>query len=419
MAASAVPGRPQHEQAPRDGPPAGLSARNHSNGLALALACALGLLVALGGCSSVPLQGSTATGQAPVNGASGCYAPPPNTRAAYNRTYRVLGRSYTPLASASGYEAQGQASWYGWESGSTTSMGDRFNPRAFTAASRTLPLPTCVQVTNLANGRSALVLVNDRGPFVDSRIMDLSYGAAQALGITRTGTARVRIVALADHGPPAPAQGAPAAPVSPAAPPMDAAAQPETFAPAPIAVAQAGAVNAPGIESRPLPPLQDANSGSVTSPSETSADAPSAALAASAATPANATAGSSATSATATATAASTMAAAGRATRLASPPVSMSTSTPAPAPQTLAPPLPGVPQAYLQTGAFALRANAEAERAQLQAAGIGPVLVVPASQHGAVLYRVQIGPLPGQAPDTALLHKLRLLGLSAYAVVQQ
>ena len=409
MAVSAVPGRPQHEQAPGDGPPAGLSARHHRNGLALA--CAVGLLLALGGCSSVPLQSST--GQAPVNGASGCYAPPPNTRAAYNRTYRVLGRSYTPLASASGYEAQGEASWYGWESGSTTSMGDRFNPRAFTAASRTLPLLTCVQVTNLANGRSALVLVNDRGPFVDSRIMDLSYGAAQALGITRTGTARVRIVALAGNGPPAPVQGAPAAPVSPVAPQMDAAAQPETFAPAPIAVAQAGAVNAPGIESQPLPPLQGANSGSEASPSETSAGTPSAAptaLAASAA--ANATAGSSAASTAVT----STMAAASS-TRLTPQPAPL--STPAPTLQTLAPQLPGAPQAYLQTGAFALQANAEAERAQLLAAGLGPVLVVPGTLHGAVFYRVQIGPLPGNAPDTALLHKLRLLGLSAYAVVQQ
>lgn len=418
MAVSAVPGRPQHEQAPGDGPPAGLSARHHSNGLALA--CAVGLLLALGGCSSVPLQSST--GQAPVNGASGCYAPPPNTRAAYNRTYRVLGRSYTPLASASGYEAQGLASWYGWESGSTTSMGDRFNPRAFTAASRTLPLPTCVQVTNLANGRSALVLVNDRGPFVDSRIMDLSYGAAQALGITRTGTARVRIVALAGNGPPAPAQGAPAAPVSPGAPQMDAAAQPETFAPAPIAVAQAGAVNAPGIESQPLPPLQGANSGSTASASETKTGVSSAApagLAASAAVAASPTLAPNSSGAPAAASAAvtSTMAVAASPAELAPPPPRMSAS--APTLQTLAPQLPGAPRAYLQTGAFALQANAEAERAQLQAAGIGPVLVVPGILHGAVVYRVQIGPLPGHAPDTALLHKLRLLGLSAYAVVQQ
>ncbi|NNM63701.1 MAG: septal ring lytic transglycosylase RlpA family protein [Burkholderiales bacterium] len=379
----------------------------------LGLVPLLAVLFAMGGCSSVPLRSQGTEGQAPVNGEGGCHAPPPNTRAAYNRTYRVLGRSYTPLASASGYEAQGQASWYGWESGSTTSMGDRFNPRAFTAASRTLPLPTCVQVTNLANGRSALVLVNDRGPFVDSRIMDLSYGAAQALGITRTGTAQVRIVALAGNRPPAPAQGAPAAPVSTVAPQMDAAAQPETFAPAPIAVAQAGAVNAPGIESRPLPPLPGANSGSEASPSETLAGTPAAAPAALAASAAaNATAGASTASAAVT----STMAAASS-SRLAPQPAPL--STPAPTPQTLAPQLPGAPQAYLQTGAFALQANAEAERAQLQAAGIGPVLVVPGILHGAVVYRVQIGPLPGHAPDTALLHKLRLLGLNAYAVVQQ
>ncbi|MDE1951295.1 MAG: SPOR domain-containing protein [Betaproteobacteria bacterium] len=111
------------------------------------------------------------------------------------------------------------------------------------------------------------------------------------------------------------------------------------------------------------------------------------------------------------------MAVAASPAELAPPPPRMSAS--APTLQTLAPQLPGAPRAYLQTGAFALQANAEAERAQLQAAGIGPVLVVPGILHGAVVYRVQIGPLPGHAPDTALLHKLRLLGLSAYAVVQQ
>jgi rare lipoprotein A len=76
-------------------------------------------------------------------------------------------------------------------------MGTPFRPRAYTAASRDLPLPICARVTNLSNGRSIVVLVNDRGPFVDGRSMDLSYGAASALGMTRQGTAAVQIVALA------------------------------------------------------------------------------------------------------------------------------------------------------------------------------------------------------------------------------
>lgn len=112
----------------------------------------------------------------------------------YNRPYRVKGKTYYPLKSAKGYRAQGVASWYGWESGNRTATGARFNPGALTAAHRTLPLPSRVRVTNLANKRSVEVTVNDRGPFVKNRLIDLSYGAAKALGIK--GTARVEIVAL-------------------------------------------------------------------------------------------------------------------------------------------------------------------------------------------------------------------------------
>ncbi|SCC91469.1 putative rare lipoprotein A [Thiomonas sp. X19] len=364
----------------------------------------LAVLFAMGGCSSVPLSSQGTEGQAPVNGESGCHAPPPNTRAAYNRTYRVLGRSYTPLRSASGYEAQGKASWYGWESGSTTSMGDRFNPRAFTAASRTLPLPTCVQVTNLANGRSALVMVNDRGPFVDSRIMDLSYGAAQALGITRTGTAQVRIVALAGNVPPAtpsPASGAPATPATPQPGPSPMPANPalpEQFAPAPaVAVAQTGAVQDAGIVTQPLPPLQMAAVDSPTSPNPADGGVPPA--------PVQLATGFSATPVSST--------------QPAPPALAGPAPMPASAPQELAPQLPGSPQTYLQTGAFALQANAQAERARLMAAGVGPVIIVPGTIHGAVFYRVQIGPLASSQPDAALQSKLGSLGLNTYTLVQQ
>ncbi|MCX8048587.1 MAG: septal ring lytic transglycosylase RlpA family protein [Methylohalobius sp.] len=103
--------------------------------------------------------------------------------AAYNRPYRVNGYTYYPLKSARGYRERGIASWYGWESGDRTAMGTRFNPRALTAAHRTLPLPSRVKVTNLKNKRSIIVTVNDRGPFVRGRLIDLSYGAAKALRI--------------------------------------------------------------------------------------------------------------------------------------------------------------------------------------------------------------------------------------------
>ncbi len=156
--------------------------------------------LALGGCAGVAPP-PPATGASSSSSAT-CAMPAPNLRAAYNRPYQTHGRHYAPLTSSTGYAVRGMASWYGWESGSTTAMGTPFRPRAFSAASSDLPLPTCARVTNLSNGRSIVVLINDRGPFVDGRIMDLSYGAANALGMTGQGTAPVQIVALPPAAPP-------------------------------------------------------------------------------------------------------------------------------------------------------------------------------------------------------------------------
>ena len=115
-------------------------------------------------------------------------------KAAYNRPYRVGSRTYYPMASARNYRERGRASWYGWESGDRTATGSRFDPRKLTAAHRTLPLPTRVRVTNLDNKRSVDVLVNDRGPFVNGRLIDLSQAAAKALEIR--GTAHVEVSAI-------------------------------------------------------------------------------------------------------------------------------------------------------------------------------------------------------------------------------
>ena len=112
-------------------------------------------------------------------------------KAAYNRPYKVKGKTYYPMASAAGYSEQGIASWYGYESGNRTAMGTRFNPQGNTAAHKTLPLPSKVRVTNLHNGRSIIVLVNDRGPFKNNRLIDLSHGAAKKLGLQ--GLAKVKI----------------------------------------------------------------------------------------------------------------------------------------------------------------------------------------------------------------------------------
>lgn len=116
---------------------------------------------------------------------------PSGHKAAYNKPYRVKGRTYYPMASAIGYSESGIASWYGSESGNRTAMGTPFKPHGLTAAHKTLPLPCKVRVTNLHNGRSIVVLVNDRGPFKRHRLIDLSHGAAKKIGIN--GLARVKI----------------------------------------------------------------------------------------------------------------------------------------------------------------------------------------------------------------------------------
>ena len=121
--------------------------------------------------------------------------------------YTVKGRQYVPmsLASAQTYEETGLASWYGEETrrqpgGHMTANGELFNPNALTAAHKYLPLPIHVQVTNLENGRSIIVRVNDRGPFPSDhnpdsgkRIIDLSRGAAEQLGFAEQGTAKVHV----------------------------------------------------------------------------------------------------------------------------------------------------------------------------------------------------------------------------------
>ncbi len=112
-------------------------------------------------------------------------------------TYQVNGKTYDVLTSATGYHQQGIASWYGTKfHEKRTSSGETYDMYALTAAHKTLPLPTYVRVKNLDNGRETVVKVNDRGPFHDDRIIDLSYGAAVKLGMLPNGTASVEIEAI-------------------------------------------------------------------------------------------------------------------------------------------------------------------------------------------------------------------------------
>ncbi len=111
--------------------------------------------------------------------------------------YEVNGRRYYPLKSSLGFVERGVASWYGgYFHGRRTSSGETYDMYQMTAAHRILPLPTYVLVTNLENGRKVILKVNDRGPFIDDRVIDLSYAAAQKLDIAWLGTARVEVRAI-------------------------------------------------------------------------------------------------------------------------------------------------------------------------------------------------------------------------------
>jgi len=126
----------------------------------------------------------------------------PRSRYGNPDSYEVDGRRYQVLESADGFVQRGIASWYGKKfHGKRTSSGEPYDMYAMTAAHKTLPLPSYVTVKNLRNGREVTVKVNDRGPFVDNRIIDLSYAAAAKLGMLNTGTAPVEIRLAGSNGP--------------------------------------------------------------------------------------------------------------------------------------------------------------------------------------------------------------------------
>lgn len=125
---------------------------------------------------------------------AGCATTRPVTDGAVKigKPYSIAGRTYVPRDDRH-YDKVGFASWYGPGQGKYTANGERFDMDAISAAHKTLPLPSYAEVTNLKSGRTILVRINDRGPFVDDRIIDLSRGSARALGIEKQGVARVRV----------------------------------------------------------------------------------------------------------------------------------------------------------------------------------------------------------------------------------
>jgi rare lipoprotein A len=149
--------------------------------------------------------------------AAGCSLNPENgsSRSSAKSSYVVYGQRYQILPKSDGFVQRGIASWYGRKfHGRRTSSGEIYDMYAMTAAHKRLPIPCEVEVTNLANGRHTVVRINDRGPFVGNRIIDLSYAAAKQLGMLSKGTAPVEIRAIGSKPVPADTQLASAAPAA-------------------------------------------------------------------------------------------------------------------------------------------------------------------------------------------------------------
>ena len=155
----------------------------------------------LAACSggSIKGDGPPTSGSARVPDLPDDPIPRPEARSKYGNgpVYEVLGKRYTVLPSSSGYRERGVASWYGKKfHGNLTSNREVYDMYQMTAAHKTLPLPTYVRVRNLQNNRSIVVRVNDRGPFVHNRIIDLSYAAATKLDMIGSGTSLVEVTAI-------------------------------------------------------------------------------------------------------------------------------------------------------------------------------------------------------------------------------
>ncbi len=155
----------------------------------------------MAGCSTLDhafapdIAPTTASKPAPYS------APAITGKRKFGNPYTILGKTYYPLSTSEGYRRKGVASWYGKDfHAKKTANGETYNMYAMTAAHPTLPIPTYVRVTNLENGLSTIVRVNDRGPFLRGRIIDLSYAAARTLNMAEKGTAPVLLEALPTDG---------------------------------------------------------------------------------------------------------------------------------------------------------------------------------------------------------------------------
>ena len=265
------------------------------------------LLLATAGCGQFPATPSGASTPADLSHVPDA-VPGDETPSRYGNpaSYTVLGKTYTLAPACKGYHDRGIASWYGKQfHGGRTSDGETYDMYAMTAANKVVPIPCYARVTNLQNGKSVVVKINDRGPFVDNRLIDLSYAAATKLEMTGTGTAVVDVQAVTPG---------------------------ENLSPGP-----APAVNLP-----------------------------------------------------------------------APPAATVTAVKPSPAVQATA--AASGPHMYLQVGAYAARANADAAMQKLTVNGVSPAFILPVTDGGRTLYKVRIGPVADVAGVDALGAKLASLG---------
>lgn len=182
------------------------------------------LLVACSG-GGIRGDGPPSSGSARIPEMPGDAIPRPEARSRYGNgpVYEVFGKRYTVMPSSSGYSERGVASWYGKKfHGRLTSNREPYDMYQMTAAHKTLPLPTYVRVRNLRNDKSIVVRVNDRGPFVHNRIIDLSYVAALKLDMISEGTSLVEVTAIGFDEPSGDQPSREITPLEPAAPPVEA-----------------------------------------------------------------------------------------------------------------------------------------------------------------------------------------------------
>ncbi len=327
-------------------------------GVRAALTLAVLLLAAclLGGCGSSggTRQAGDSTGAGETDIADAVPRVEPRAKYGNMSTYVVRGKRYYTKDDSAGHVERGLASWYGKQfHGRKTSSGERYDMYAMTAAHKTLPLPTYVRVTNLENGRSAVVKVNDRGPFHGPRVIDLSYSAAKKIGVIQKGTAMVEVRALD-----------PARPGSDPGPFL--AAKPATNKPRALARSEPPTAPAPALEApqaSPAGPHEDATTKRATD----------VALAAAGAEP---------------------------------------VETPLSAADVASAPAVPEPGLYLQVGAFGDPSNAERLRRRLGSQLAEQVGVLSSAAGGPTLYKVRVGPLSSEGEARKVSAKLADLGVS-------